>query len=292
MPNSPRADAPTHRFRTKLIATLGTIALLVVGAVISPLGGKIADLIWPAAEAELPGAVVAGEPCRSGGPAASISLSYAFRPSMWWATPAKLPTEVIDELNRADNSEATDATLAPFTPVQSMGKAGTSLKVAVTGCGPRPVVITNLRPVVSKRDKPFGGSLVFVRSQGETEVVEIGFDLDARDPAALAYDTTTAKLGGAYFDSKVVNVAPQETVPLRLMGITKTSYVEWVLAFDTLVDGKAWKFLVALPGGAPIRSTALLPSYQSLYSLDFSAQPRPLFKPVSPASLLPELRVP
>jgi hypothetical protein len=49
------------------------------------------------------------------------------------------------------------------------------------------------------------------------------------------------------------------------MGLTRTSYLEWSIAFETLVDGKAWNFTVSLPDGKPIRSTAVAQTYKTAY---------------------------
>jgi hypothetical protein len=285
--SSPETGAPAGHIRTKFIAAVGAVALLIVGAVVSPLGEKIVELIWPSeAEAVLADSVTAGAGCTSGGPPVSVSLSYDFRGS-WWATPDKLPATVLDELNA---SEATDEVLTPHRPVRSAERAGTPLRLAITGCGAKAVVITGMRPTVSKREAPLAGSLVRSQGQGEIEVLDIGFDLDAREPEALTFDGRMLTFGGPYFDSKVIEVKPGETIPISVMAVTKKSYVEWTVAFDTLVDGNAWTFSVTPPGGAPVRSNALSEHYRSAYNLDFAARPRPLWKAVKPSAIIPALR--
>ncbi|BCJ74556.1 hypothetical protein CS0771_41000 [Catellatospora sp. IY07-71] len=281
-----RTAATDGNLRTKLLAAAGAVALLIVGAVVSPLGEKIVDAIWQAEEAVLTDEVPAGTGCVPGGPAVSVNLAYAFKPVGWWATVEKLPDKVLAELN-AD--EATERVLAPYDAVRSQITVGTPLQLAVTGCGSKPVVITGMRPVVSRRDAARAGSIVLKDTEGALDVIEIGFDLDAREPAALTVDGRMLTFGGPYFGSKVIQVAPEETVPLSVLGITKKSYVEWTIAFDTLVDGKAWSFTVSLPGGKPVRSNALTAAYGSAYEMDVSQNP-PAFKQVPPAQVIRQLR--
>jgi hypothetical protein len=258
-------DAQTNRFRTKLLAPLGAIALIVIGAVVTPLGSKLVDLVWPAPQSKLDASLVNGEGCKVGGPAIAVTLSYAFTGSTWWATADALPASVLDDL-RHDTTYQPDVVLAKYSPVQSQYGAGTLLKLIVLGCGPKPVVITNLRPIITKRDKPLSGSVAWRPPQGNLDVTSIGFDLDGTEPTALEYDSSLkARLGGSYFATKAVRVAPDETVPFSVMALTRTSYLEWSIRFETLVDGKAWNFTVSMPDGQPIRSTAVAQTYQSAY---------------------------
>jgi hypothetical protein len=260
--SDPSANRSANGFRTKLFAALGAIALLVIGAIVTPLGGKLVDLIWPAAEPELSDALVAGEGCQSGGPAVSVALDYGFRGSTWWATSQPLPPSTLDELRKEPDPAVV---LAKYSPVQSQYRAGTLLKLVVTGCGPKPVVITEMRASIVKRNKPLDGGVVFRPPEGDLNVESIGFDLDAKETTALTYDARPGKLGGSFFAGKAVQVAPGESVPFSVMGLTKKSYLEWTLAFETLVDGKAWKFTVALAGGKPIQSNAVAASYRSAF---------------------------
>jgi len=256
--------AENTRFRTKLLAALGAVALIVIGAIVTPLGSKLVDLVWPGPQSKFDASVVTGEGCKPGGPPVSVALSYAFTGSTWWATSEVFPASVLEEL-RNDSTYRPDVVLAKYSPVQSQLGAGTLLKLTVTGCGPKPVVITNMRPVINKRDKPLSGSVAWRPPQGNLDVTAVGFDLDATDPTALQYDALKNHLGDSYFATKAVQVAPEETVPFSVMGLTRTSYLEWSIAFETLVDGKAWNFTVSLPDGKPIRSTAVAQTYKTAY---------------------------
>jgi hypothetical protein len=82
--------------------------------------------------------------------------------------------------------------------------------------------------VVSKREKPLAGGIVCWPPQGSLDVTGIGFNLDAPTPEALSYEALTGTTGGPFFTSKAVQIAPGESVPFSVMGLTKQSYLEVV----------------------------------------------------------------
>ncbi|MBM0259931.1 hypothetical protein [Micromonospora sp. 4G55] len=276
-------------FRAKLAASLSAVALIAAGAVLTPFGTKAANLIWPDPPAGAEGtptpvipsatAVAANNGCRPGGPALSVALSYKFRGSTWWATADVLPASILEALNAPGEPEPSDV-LAKYNPVQSQHAAGTLLELVATGCGAKPVVILGMHAKVTKRAKPLSGSVVWRPPQGNLDVTTIGFNLDAAEPSAQTYESRENKLGRPYFEANAVQVAPGETVPMSVMGLTKRSYLEWSIAFETLVDGHSWNFTVSLPGDQPIQSTAAVAAYGSAYQQDVSI---PGFKKVDPA---------
>jgi hypothetical protein len=256
--------------KMKLAVTGSAVLLLVIGALVTPIGNKLVNLVWPE---RLPSsttapdrpaiAAVSTDGCVANGPALSVTMTYDFTGARWWATKDKLPDDIASRLDGANDPSTV---LAPYNAVEMEWSAGTPLKLVVTGCGPNTVTITNMHAAVSKRAEPLAGSVVLWPPQGSFETIALALDLDSPEPAALTYDSLSGTRGGAYFVEHAVRVAPDETVPFEIFGQTARSYVEWTLTIDALVGGRPWQFTVKPPGGDVVRSTAApTGGYQSAY---------------------------
>jgi hypothetical protein len=276
-PPNARTSGKESLSKTTLAAIVSGVVLLVLTAFLTPLGAKVVNAAWPdrhVASSSAPGsppaatALPASGGCRSGGPPLSVILKYDFTGSVWWATPDKLPPSVLDQLNRVGGSDPSSV-LAQYQPVESEFGAGTLLKLVTTGCGPMPVVITNMYAAVSRRASPLSGSVVFWPPQGNLDLTTLAFDLDSSGrPAALDYDASFKKRGGSHFTEHAIQVAAGENVPFEIMGLTTRSYIEWSIVIAALVDGHPWEFTVALADGSRIKTTANAPTYQSAYMLN------------------------
>ncbi|MEU4218075.1 hypothetical protein [Actinoplanes sp. NPDC026623] len=211
-------------------------------------------------------------------------MEYDFTGSVWWATSRKLTSATVEKL-RADT--APSAVLAGYEPVASEFQAGTLLKLVLTGCGPATVVVKDIHASILKKADPLSGSVVWQPPQGDLDVTSMAFDLDSSArPAAFEYDVMLNKRRGDYFLRHATQVSAGETVPFAVMGLSARSYVEWSIVISTLVSGHPWEFAVLLPGGRPIRTTAVAATYQSAYLLDNVGV---RYEPVDPTQLVAEL---
>src|SRR5690348_9376740 len=154
-PGRDAKDVPARPGVTAKLAVTGSaVLLLIIGALVAPLGGKLVDAVWPAKLPTSPTAPTSNQPavaaaatggCVANGPALSVTVTYDFSDARWWATKEKLPDDIA---GRLDEAEDPATVLAPYQPVEMELSAGTALKLLVTGCGPNRVTITNMHAVV------------------------------------------------------------------------------------------------------------------------------------------------
>lgn len=131
---------------------------------------------------------------------------------------------------------------------------GASLvSVAVTGNAAQPVRIVDLKVVNRNCTAPLTGTYFFTGGpQGEGSVIQISFDLDMREPVALASD------GRGYFAAHTISLEPGEQLTLAFTSVTKKSYCRYELQLVVLVgssrmtqtvndDGKPFEVLTDQP---------------------------------------------
>jgi hypothetical protein len=143
------------------------------------------------------------------------------------------------------------------------GRFQSQIQMVVTGQRIDPVVISNIRANVLRRERPLSGTLVAAGSEGEGKNIEIGFDLDSRIPTARRL-AISGNLTEPYFAKKHITIGRGEHVVFAIAAYTAECYCEWEVAIEAIVDGKTEVFRVR-DSGRPFRTTARAKSYETEY---------------------------
>ncbi|MET8255348.1 hypothetical protein [Micromonospora sp. NPDC005197] len=127
-------------------------------------------------------------------------------------------------------------------------------------------VLTAITASVHRRAVPLSDSLVVISRAGGgpgAGPVALGFDLDGPSLSAQAFGKHDV-LTGPYLDTTGLTLTGGEKLRFNFVGRTKSSYVEWSIKIDYVVSGRA-RTLTVLPGGSPMRVTALISRYSHSY---------------------------
>jgi len=142
------------------------------------------------------------------------------------------------------------------------------VRLIVTGAHPTPVLITDMRANIVKREQPIAETMVYGPPQAGGVNIQMGFDLDSLNPIGRSFDKEQ-NLAGPYFAAKHVSVKAGEQIVFQISAYTTKCYCEWEILVDAVVDGKDQTFTVK-DGSRPFRTTAFAESYRTLYQFDFA----------------------
>ena len=132
---------------------------------------------------------------------------------------------------------------------------GAMLKLQVSGVATGTVEVTDVRPVIEKREPIKDGLTVVMGTQGNELDESMGLQLDEANPVAKDYDPTQMKFGKSYFLDKHIRIAPNTSDTINIMTLaTRYSYT-FRIAIDYTVDGKRGIQTVSLDGATPFRVT-------------------------------------
>lgn len=132
---------------------------------------------------------------------------------------------------------------------------GATIKLQVSGVATGTVEVTDVRPVIEKREPIKDGLTVVMGTQGNELDENMGLQLDEANPVAKDYDPTQIKFGKPYFLDKHIRIAPNTSDTINIMTLaTRYSYT-FLIAIDYTADGKRGTRTVSLDGSAPFRVT-------------------------------------
>jgi hypothetical protein len=114
------------------------------------------------------------------------------------------------------------------------------------------IPITGMRALIVSRARPLSGTLVTVPPQADTPVVQMGMDLDSRDPIAREVGKMS-ELGRPYF-SRTQPSVEGEAKPFEIVVYAQAAYYRWKLAIDAGVGAEARRVIVT-NNGQPFEST-------------------------------------
>ena len=122
----------------------------------------------------------------------------------------------------------------------------TRLQVVVQGSTSEAVLISNMRAVVTKREKPWTGPLAVCPSAGAAQIRPVSIDLDSQSPAAKPQS------GDFEFG---FTVAQGETETFLVSATTEKCFCEWHLEVELVVAGER-RVQAIFNSGRPFRTTA------------------------------------
>jgi hypothetical protein len=202
--------------------------------------------------------------------AVSFDLKYDPAGLKWYASEEPLPQSLLPYLVRYQQnldveSALKAAGLSNLVTVHFYG--GTKLKLVATGHCSSEVLLTNMRAVVTRRDRPPSGGVIVLPPQGAPEDSPVlGVNLDQlADNSVYPYNPMSGLGKQPYFDSKQIPLANEESQAFEIHGLTNQYYAEWHLVVDAQINGVSKTYPVDL-AGTPIRSTAPADDYDTAYA--------------------------
>jgi hypothetical protein len=162
-------------------------------------------------------------------------------------------------------------------------------RLVLEGGTRRDVSIVDMRAKVLTRETPLRGAKISCGSAGAVGGIGILFKLDEPHPVALKLtDGAALTTAGPYFaNGNIINLTKGETQGFEIVGQSTSSYVEWQIDADVVIDGKS-KTITINNDGQPFRVTGL-PSenrrYQRYYEFQWWKRPPRMYKGSKPPPL-------
>jgi len=130
------------------------------------------------------------------------------------------------------------------------------------------VLVKEIRARV-RRSPPMAGAIIWRGTQGESEIPQIGFDLDEKDSIARVRDDKST-LGDPYTRRKTIFLEPKEVMLIDVTAETARHLCEWRVEFSVLVGGLNGKMetVTVDEAGRPFRTSALAAEYAARYAFD------------------------
>jgi hypothetical protein len=166
-----------------------------------------------------------------------VNLHIAFpeirdaqRAGAWRALPVPVDAQALGKLNQhIDFSDSapvsSDVQLTRWVYANQGADVGQShRRIVIQGAG-QAATITGMRAQIVARSAVFGGTFIATGLGGGLDPIRIEIDLDDDQPSA------------AYFSSRVITIAPDETVVVDLCAEANRSTVTWNLEIDFVVSG-------------------------------------------------------
>ncbi|GAA2931172.1 MULTISPECIES: hypothetical protein [Streptomyces] len=157
-------------------------------------------------------------------------IMSAQRGGAWWALPDPLDTQELDKLHEdIDFSDSapvpSDVQLTRWVYANQGADVGRShRRIVIQGAG-QAATITGMRARIVTRSAVLSGTFIAAGLGGGLDPIRVDIDLDSDRPSA------------AYFSSRVITIAPDETVVIDLHAEANRSTVTWDLEIDFVVSG-------------------------------------------------------
>lgn len=174
-----------------------------------------------------------------------------------WASDAPLPSELIGSTD--SDAIGTRLSSAGFVAVNR-----SVVEVVIRNNRSETAVITSIKSVIVHTGPAKSATLVVPETGGgQTEgPISIGFKLDSPDHEAFASDGQSH-----YLDANGLELAAGETLRVNAIGGVSSTYVEWHLRVEFVLDGKARSLDIG--SASPFRTTAALTTYPNVFSWTF-----------------------
>lgn len=130
-----------------------------------------------------------------------------------------------------------------------------------------PVLIREIKAYVLHAGPPAAGSILFGSPEGESDVVQVAFDLDSSNPIARKPTLEGRPTETPYFKEHFITLDPQERVVLLVTAYTKR-YCEWQIHVSIM--GQQSPLIVQRSDGRPFRTTAISAIYKDEYVYDLA----------------------
>jgi hypothetical protein len=144
----------------------------------------------------------------------------------------------------------------------------TRMRLTVENPSDASVLVKEIKARV-RRSPPMAGAIIWRGTQGESEIPQIGFDLDETDSIARVRDDK-GTLGDPYTRRKTIFLEPKEVMLIDVTAETARHLCEWHLELTVLVGGVNGRTetVTVDKGGRPFRTSALAPEYAARYAFD------------------------
>jgi hypothetical protein len=139
----------------------------------------------------------------------------------------------------------------------------TPVQLVLQGKRSQRVTITDIHALILKRAAPLTGTLLHCPSAGEGAQIPIGLNLDELDSVAR-FTNADGSLGNPYFAKNYVTLEKNEVITFEIAAETTSSYCEWNLRLDLLVDGQRQTMTIRA-GDQPFRTTVKAGHYRAAF---------------------------
>lgn len=213
------------------------------------------------------------------GPPLNASARYLWFPEdgFIFATDRLLTPEESYRIEQAAGAEQVEAAARDLDMLQIASlfdsKGPTSqfsrLQIVLEGNREDLLLIQEIRAHVIKASPPLAGTLLYGVPQGESDVVQIAFDLDSVDPIARKpiHDGRPTKT--PYISEHVITLAAEEKLALLATAHT-ARYCEWEILLT--IEGQRGPVVIRQPNGQPFRTTAITSQYGAAYVYQLDRQ--------------------
>ncbi|WP_344156257.1 hypothetical protein [Kribbella yunnanensis] len=130
------------------------------------------------------------------------------------------------------------------------------------------IVVTGIKPVVEKDEKPLDGTLVRFFSQGGSETTLVDLDLDSPEPLPTGRTESGQPTKEPFFARNNITLDPGETHLMNLRTVTQRCDCTWRLQVTYRYHDEERTVVVPAADQPPFRMTAYAVRYRAVYHVD------------------------